>query len=151
MKELLEMAGVQKSHTTPYHPMGNGIAERFNRTLDGSGLGSVAVGDMDRNVQTMDWLLNAPDIEDPAEENDMDGSLSAAAGSDIPFDDLAGALEVSESDQADADLSLGPAPASVASSPDSVLAVSTPDSVPVSVVPEIAPALVTVTHTPDPD
>uniref|UniRef100_A0A3Q1FAW3 Gypsy retrotransposon integrase-like protein 1 n=1 Tax=Acanthochromis polyacanthus TaxID=80966 RepID=A0A3Q1FAW3_9TELE len=33
LKELLEMAGVQKSHTTPYHPMGNGVTERFNRTL----------------------------------------------------------------------------------------------------------------------
>lgn len=33
MKELLNMAGVNKSHTTPYHPMGNGITERFNRTL----------------------------------------------------------------------------------------------------------------------
>lgn len=33
IKELLEMAGVQKSHTTPYHPMGNGITERYNRTL----------------------------------------------------------------------------------------------------------------------
>lgn len=35
IKDLLEMAGVHKSHTTPYHPMGNGITERFNRTLGG--------------------------------------------------------------------------------------------------------------------
>uniref|UniRef100_H3AC61 Gypsy retrotransposon integrase-like protein 1 n=1 Tax=Latimeria chalumnae TaxID=7897 RepID=H3AC61_LATCH len=31
--ELLELAGVDKSHTTAYHPMGNGGTERFNRTL----------------------------------------------------------------------------------------------------------------------
>uniref|UniRef100_A0A3P9LLK5 Gypsy retrotransposon integrase-like protein 1 n=1 Tax=Oryzias latipes TaxID=8090 RepID=A0A3P9LLK5_ORYLA len=31
--ELLSVAGVQKSHTTPYHPMGNGSCERMNRTL----------------------------------------------------------------------------------------------------------------------
>ena len=35
IKDLLDMAGVHKSHTTPYHPMGNGITERFNRTLGG--------------------------------------------------------------------------------------------------------------------
>ncbi|XP_041955682.1 uncharacterized protein LOC121714730 [Alosa sapidissima] len=58
--ELMELAGVHKSHTSPYHPMGNGGTERFNRTL-GNMLRSLPLQSKQKwpqMVQTMTFVYN---------------------------------------------------------------------------------------------
>lgn len=95
---------------------------------DDSGQGSVAVGDVDRNNQTMDWLLNTPEIEDPAEESDMDEILSVVVGSDVSSVDSGKDPDVPESGR-----------------------VPNLDSAPVSVASGMAPTSVNVAHAPGPD
>ena len=59
--ELLRLAGVAKSHTTAYHPMGNGGTERFNRTL-GSMLRTLPLKEKSQwpqQIQTLTFAYNA--------------------------------------------------------------------------------------------
>lgn len=59
--ELLRLAGVAKSHTTAYHPMGNGGTERFNRTL-GNLLRSLPLKEKcqwPQQIQTLTFAYNA--------------------------------------------------------------------------------------------
>lgn len=55
IKHLCQLAGVEKSRTTPYHPMGNGQCERFNSTLLGM------LGTLDRS-QKVDWKAHVPTL-----------------------------------------------------------------------------------------
>ena len=61
MAELLRLSGVAKSHTTAYHPMGNGGTERFNRTL-GNMLRSLPLREKAKwpqQIQTLTFAYNA--------------------------------------------------------------------------------------------
>ena len=55
IQELCQITGVNKSRTTPYHPMGNGGTERFNRTLL-SMLGTLESG------QKQNWKAHVPTL-----------------------------------------------------------------------------------------
>ncbi len=55
IRNLCKITGMKKSRTTPYHPMGNGMVERFNQTLLNM-LGTLA------NDQKSDWKAHVPTL-----------------------------------------------------------------------------------------
>ena len=55
ISELCAIAGVEKSRTTPYHPMGNGQCESFNQTL------LKMLGTMEE-YQKSDWMAHVPTL-----------------------------------------------------------------------------------------
>ena len=55
ISEVCAIAGVEKSRTTPYHPMGNGQCERFNQTL------LKMLGTMEE-YQKSDWKAHVPTL-----------------------------------------------------------------------------------------
>lgn len=65
IRELLKISGVQKSHTTPYHPMGNGSVERFNRTLGNMirALSPEAKHSWPERLQTLMFMYNCTSHE----------------------------------------------------------------------------------------
>ena len=61
IKKLCKLAGIKKTRTTPYHPMGNGMVERFNKTLLNM-LGTLSdkqKKDWKSHVQTLTHAYNA--------------------------------------------------------------------------------------------
>ncbi|KII66883.1 Retrovirus-related Pol polyprotein [Thelohanellus kitauei] len=57
--DLCRCLGIQKSHTTPYHPMSNGLTERFNKTIKELLRIAVSEVDIDRWDENLEQVLFA--------------------------------------------------------------------------------------------
>ena len=59
--EMQKMLGIDASTTTPYHPQGNGMAERFNRTMCNmlKALPAVAKGDWRKHLPKLAFAYNS--------------------------------------------------------------------------------------------
>ena len=64
IKELCKIARVEKSRTTPYHPMGNGQVERLNQTL------LKMLGTLE-DYQKSDWKAHVPTLVHPTMPHSM--------------------------------------------------------------------------------
>ena len=64
IKELCKIARVEKSRTTPYHPMGNGQVERFNQTV------LKMLGTLE-DYQKSDWKAHVPTLVNPTMPHSM--------------------------------------------------------------------------------
>ena len=65
IQKQCEIAGIRKSRTTPYHPMGNGMTERYNRTLMNM-LGTLQEhqkADWKSHISTLTHVYNATEHE----------------------------------------------------------------------------------------
>ena len=55
IRKLCKLTGIKKTRTTPYHPMGNGMCERFNKTLLNM-LGTLS------DTEKADWKSHVPTL-----------------------------------------------------------------------------------------
>ena len=55
IRKLCKVTGIKKTRTTPYHPMGNGMCERFNKTLLNM-LGTLS------DTEKADWKTHVPTL-----------------------------------------------------------------------------------------
>lgn len=94
VKEFCALYGVEKSRTTPYHPQGNGQAERFNKTLCGL-IKSVALGERHKWPKLLPHLVFIYNTTPHSVTGYSPYSLMFGREPKIPLDHLFGSKSLS--------------------------------------------------------